>query len=97
MVVGQRITQERAPVTQRDGPGHVYAEVDNIRITYVPAKDRDPDKDWAGSDVIRVQAYRGDTSRALFPGAELPIRSPEVFVELISALCSVYNTGRQGS
>lgn len=75
-----------------DGSGHAYTRVDNIRITYVPARDRDEAKNWAGSDVLRIQAYKGGDSEALFPGAEFPVGSPDAFIRLISGLCEVYNT-----
>ena len=75
---------------QTDGKGHTYVDVENIRITYIPAIDRDPDKDWSGSDVFRIQAYRGPDDRSLFQGAEFPISSSEAFVQLISGLCTLY-------
>lgn len=78
---------------QKDSPDHLYVDVENVRITYVPAKDRSPAADWAGSDVIRIQAYKGH-GKALNPGAELPIGSPETFIQFVSALCTVYNEGR---
>jgi hypothetical protein len=78
----------------RDGKEHLYAEVENIRITYIPATDRTPQADWAGSDVIRVQAYKGSNDKSLHMGAELPVSSPEVFGNLIAALCQVYIEGR---
>jgi hypothetical protein len=84
-------------MTERDNANHIYTEVENIRITYVPARDREEAKNWAGSDVLRVQAYRGGSDRSLHMGAELPVPSPEVFVELITALCTTYNEGRRGS
>ena len=77
-------------ISQTDGKGHVYVDVENIRITYIPAIDRDPDKDWSGSDVFRIQAYRGPDDKSLFKGAELPISSPKTFAELISGLCTLY-------
>lgn len=80
---------------QKDGPGHLYAEVENIRITYIPAKDRAAGKDWAGSDVIRIQSYKGLNDKALNMGAELPISSPEKFGEFVAAICQVYIEGRQ--
>ncbi len=46
--------------TSFDGRGHVYTNVGNIRITYVPAADRSDSKNWLGSDVLRIQAYRDD-------------------------------------
>jgi hypothetical protein len=79
----------------KDNKNHLFAEVGNCRVTYIPARDRSPDKDWAGSDVIRLQAYRGADSKALHMGAELPIESPAEFVELIAALCQLYTEGRE--
>jgi len=84
-------------MTDRDNSNHVFTEVQNIRITYVPSGDRAEAKNWAGSDVLRVQAYRGPDDRALHMGAELPVPNPDIFVELISALCIAYNEGRRGS
>jgi hypothetical protein len=80
--------------TLRDGKGHVYANVSNIRVTYIPAADRDPDKDWADSDVLRVQSYRDGTSGALHQGAEIPIASPEIFGHFVAAICEAYADGR---
>ena len=77
-----------------DGAGHLFADVDNVRITFVPAADRKPKANWAGSDVLRLQSYKQETSGPLHMGAELPVASAEAFVALISALCSVYNEGR---
>lgn len=85
--------------TLLDGKGHIYSDVSNIRVTYIPARDRDPGKDWAGSDVIRVQSYREDPSisQSLHQGAEFPISDPEVFGQFVAAICEVYATGRQPS
>lgn len=41
---------------QKDSSNHPYLEVENLRLTYVSSKDRLPDKDWPGCDVIRIQA-----------------------------------------
>jgi len=79
---------------QKDTRQHLYAEVQNIRITYVPAKDRAPGAEWAGSDVIRLQAYKGPSDKSLHMGAELPVPSPEVFGEFVAAICQVYVEGR---
>lgn len=72
-------------------------EVGNIRITYVPALDRDENSDWSGFDVIRIQAYQNEENKLLHKGAELPIESPERFIELISTLCYVHNNGRRNN
>lgn len=82
---------------KRDASDHSFMEVENIRITYVPAKDRDAAKSWAGADVLRVQAYRGSEDQSLHMGAELPIPDSQTFVDLVSALCTVYNEGRRAS
>lgn len=81
--------------TQKDSAGHLYAEIANIRVTYIPARDRDEDKDWSGSDVIRVQAYRGSEDNSLHRGAEFPVSSPEAFGQCVGAICQVYAEGRQ--
>jgi len=72
----------------KDGSGNSYVEISNLRITYVPRSQRQSAKDWAGSDVIRVQAYKDDpaVSKALFQGAEFPVESHKQVVELISAV-----------
>jgi len=76
-----------------DSSGNLYAEVDNIRITYVQAARRADDKEWAGSDVMRIQAYKGEGKR-LFPGAEFLVSDDLSFVRMVEALCEVYRTGR---
>ena len=80
---------------QKDGSNHMYAEVENIRITYIPASDRATDKDWANSDVIRIQSYKSANDRSLNMGAELPIRSTKVFSKFIAAIRRVYFEGRE--
>ena len=76
-----------------DGSNHLYYEVQNIRVTYVPASDRRPEADWAGADVLRIQAYRGDQDASLHRGAEIPIRSAQEFGEFVAALCRTYIEG----
>lgn len=78
----------------RDQANHIYEEVANIRITYVPATDRTSAKNWAGCDVLRIQSHKNETDQSLHMGAELPIQSPDVFVDMISKLCAVYHEGR---
>jgi hypothetical protein len=79
---------------KKDMKNHSYLEVGNIRVTYIPVSDRNANSDWSGSDVIRIQAYKNDKNKSLHKGAELPIETPDIFIELISALCTVYNNGR---
>jgi len=81
---------------KKDGPGHYYIEVDNVRLTYVPACDRGEDADWCGKDVIRFQAYRDGTSSALHRGAELPIADSKTFLALVEGLCLLYRTADKG-
>ena len=42
--------------THKDSKGHIYADVENIRVTYIPAKDRDASKDCA----VPVSVLAGD-------------------------------------
>ena len=81
----------------RDSRDHIFAEVGNLRITYVPADDRSNDANWAASDVLRVQAYRGGENSALHKGAEFPVSSSEEMIDLIQTLCNVYRAGQQQS
>jgi hypothetical protein len=82
--------------TKKDSAGHIYADVRNIRVTYVPKAARAAAKDWAGQDVLRIQSYREDSSagnKSLHMGAEIPIESAEVFGEFVAAICQVYAEG----
>ena len=81
--------------THRDNKDHIYVDVENIRVTYIPARDRGASKDWAGADVIRVQAYKGSADRSLHMGAEIPVSSPEIFGQFVGAICQVYAEGRE--
>jgi hypothetical protein len=81
--------------TQKDSKGHVYADVDNTRVTYIPAKDREGSKDWAGSDVIRVQGVQAAAGSSLYTGPEFPVSSPEVFGQFVAGICQVYVEGRE--
>jgi hypothetical protein len=80
--------------TQEDSKGHVYIDVENIRITYIPAADRTEAANWSGSDVIRVQSYKGESDRSLHMGAEFPVPSSEVFGQVVAGICQVYADGR---
>ena len=48
--------EERARM-KIDDAGNRYDDMQNIRITYVPSEKRPEAKNWAGQDVMRVQAY----------------------------------------
>jgi hypothetical protein len=73
----------------------VHDDVDNIRVTYIPANERPVDKNWAGCGVIRVQAYRQNPaeSRSLHLGAEFPVPDAAAFTRLIETLLNVYQRG----
>lgn len=80
-------------VIEYDAKRQPYVEVENVRLTYVPASTRQPGKDWSGSDVIRVQAHKDPaTSKALFPGAEIPLDPKDRtawFLEFVGALADL--------
>ena len=86
------------PISQikEDSSGNPYVDAGNIRITYVPQGSRAANLDWAGSDIVRVQAYKGDPaqSQALHLGAEFPIKDDLSVVELVAGICTVYYAGR---
>lgn len=81
---------------KNDHTGHQYTDVGNLRITYIPRQSRSKAKEWAGSDVIRISAYKRDpsVSQALHRGAELPIADAKTFITLVSSLCAIYNVGQ---
>ena len=76
-----------------DQADHAYVEIENIRLTYIPAVDRSCEQDWAGHDVIRMQSYKNTTTKSLHRGAEIPISTPDVLLQLISGLCLIYRNG----
>ncbi len=79
----------------QDQAGHYFSEVDNIRVTYIPAANRAAGKDWSGSDVIRIQSYKNPARhRALQQGAEFPVPSPDALIRFIETLCTAYHGGR---
>ena len=77
-----------------DQAGHEWERVGNVRVTFIPQHERDPGKDWAGADVLRIQAYKDDQTESLFPGAEFPVPDSDAFADLVRALCRVYLRGR---
>jgi hypothetical protein len=79
-----------------DKSGHLYTDVGNIRIAYIPRQSRNTTKDWANSDVIRISAYKQDpnVSQAMHRGAELPIEDARTFIALMSSLCAIFNAGQ---
>jgi hypothetical protein len=69
---------------KKDRPGHIYIDVNGVRLTYIPAKDRPAPKDWAGQDVLAIRAYRD--GRQLHRGAEIPIGGGEGVADVMVAL-----------
>ena len=80
----------------RRGKGNVFLIVGNLRITYVSAASREEEKDWAGADVIRIQAYRGDPrhNQSLHRPAEFPVPEDVDFLEFIATLIRLYLENR---
>jgi hypothetical protein len=77
----------------------VHEDVSNLRVTFVPATDRKPEANWAGSDVIRIQAYRQDpaVSKSMFMGAEFPVGTEADLEMLIDAIRRVFHGGREAA
>jgi hypothetical protein len=82
---------------ERDSRGNFYIETGNLRLTWVRTQNREDAKDWAESDVIRIQAYRGQ-GRQLHIGAELPVESGADAKDLLEAvrtlMAEAVRTGR---
>ncbi len=76
-------------MSNKDNRGQAYIDVDNVRVTLVPAAMRATAKNWAGKDVIRIAAYVGDGTNRTHRGAEFPIGegAEERFFEAIRQLC----------
>ena len=74
---------------KKDSKGHYYEDIKNVRVTYIPKSDRVPGKDWAGEDVLRIQAYLTETK--VMPGAELPVSSINDVAEFISKVIKLYH------
>lgn len=76
---------------QVDSKGNSYVEVENIRITYVKQINRLGAKDWPGTDVIRIQAYRGGGTNQMHMGAEYPIYDSKDGYKLIAAISTLFS------
>lgn len=74
--------------TKLDKSGNRYLETGNLRLTFIDASKRAAKKDWAGQDVVRIQAYRGK-GRSLHRGAEFPVGTAEAALGLVAALCAL--------
>jgi hypothetical protein len=67
-----------------DSKDQPYIEVGNIRISLIHKGTRDRDKNWTGTHVLRIQAYREDGG--LFPGPEYPVDGCNDACELSAAI-----------
>ena len=65
-----------------------HITIKTARLTYVKGIDRPKAKNWAGQDVIRIQAYKNPgVNQKLHRGAEIPVGDTGDIIELIAALC----------
>lgn len=85
------LMRKRGP--HQDSSGNTYINVGNLRVTYVPGDQRTEANNWAGADVIGIQAYRGSDDDALHRRAEFPVESDGALIDLIGALCELYRRG----
>lgn len=72
----------------QDKSGNAFITVGNVRVTWA----HKGSEGWADSDgYLRIQAYKADPeeSQALYPGAELPIRSGRDVCALIAAIATL--------
>ncbi len=78
----------------KDGPGNPYMNFgDWTRLTFVERK-RGDQKDWAGSDVIRIDSYREEGTDALHRGPEIPIGQPDDALEFVATFIRLYRANR---
>lgn len=68
----------------KDSKGNQYVNVNNARITLV--KNRAATKDWAGTTVLRFQAYRNG---GLHMGAEIPIETDRDVIDLMRSIAEL--------
>lgn len=74
----------------KDSKNNDYLEIGNIRVSLVRATNRTASKNWPGCDVIRIQAYRGNTNSALHKGAEFPVNSKNEIIDLVRILLEMH-------
>jgi len=71
----------------KDGKGNCYIDVGNGRVTYVRGSTREDKKNWAGEDVIRIQAYQDESRTQLHRGEELPVGKDNTTIfEMLGAI-----------
>jgi ribosomal 50S subunit-recycling heat shock protein len=86
---------------QKDSAGNLYVEINELRITYVPADARKKAKNWPGQDILRIQTYqdknwiyifacdrkraKNDKNRTLYKTLESPINDSDL-LELIGEI-----------
>jgi hypothetical protein len=74
---------------EKDLNGNPYDAIGNLRVTYIRREERNTTKDWAGEDVIRIQAcYDGKP----MPGPECSV---DTALDLVATLARfIKNRGR---
>lgn len=82
---------------EKDKKGHLYAEIENLRVTFIPANVRERSKNWSDSDVIRVQAYKNTEGKGLHRGAEFPVSGEEELEKLLVTIRGLYFSGNHSS
>lgn len=77
-----------------DSSGNFYLDFNGCRLTYVKNESRDPEEDWSGVDVIRIQRYaEPDVSERLHMGAEIPVKDMHSILQLSTKLSQVFSAG----
>lgn len=95
--LGRKIIKADEFIVRIDGSGNPYIDVSYVRVTYIPADHRKPEANWAGCDVLRIQAYKNDDSNAVFPGAEFPLKDWTYGVELAKSILHLTETEKSKS
>lgn len=70
-----------------DKAGNEYIEIGHVRVTFVRAERRPRSKNWAGQDVLRIQAR--SPGGKLRPGPEIPAAEASAVLELVRAVTSL--------
>lgn len=70
--------------SQRDRFGSLYIEVNELRITYIPADARDRAKNWPGQNILRIQTFQ-DENHDHYETLESPVNDSDL-LELVGEL-----------
>lgn len=73
--------------TETDSAGQLYIQVSNVRVTFVPKERRtSSEKDWANSDMVRIQSFQDGKGGRLNQGAEFPV---DEALRVMAAICQL--------